>query len=149
SWREHHRVDPDLDGNGREATRTAQGSSPQRLVHPRALECGQPPPGTRREASPSRGQGAANESPIPRGEDGGRDQKRTYRDGQGATRRAPRPGRSAAPAPPRAHHGLRYPPSAPRGARLPGTGRGGGIDVVWTKLRGHAPPGRLLRRQDP
>ena len=56
---------------------------------------------------------------------------------------------SAAPAPPRAHHGLRYPPSAPRGARLPGTGRGGGIDVLWTKLRGHAPPGRLLRRQDP
>src|SRR6185436_1518232 len=25
----------------------------------------------------------------------------------------------------------------------------GGIDVLWTKLRGHAPSGRLLRRQDP
>jgi len=52
---EHHRLTRSR-GNGREATRTAQGSCPQRLVHRPALECGQPPAGTRREASPSRAQ---------------------------------------------------------------------------------------------
>ena len=39
-WREHHRGDRDLDGNGREATRTAQGSRPQRLVRMRVLSLG-------------------------------------------------------------------------------------------------------------
>src|SRR5206468_3411301 len=37
----------------------------------------------------------------------------------------------------------------PRGARLPGIGRGWRVDVLWAKLHGHASAGLLLRRQNP
>ena len=73
-----------------------------------------------------RGPGAANESAVPGRADERRDRRGFCHDRQGAARRAPRAGRSAVPATPRADHGLRRPKAPPWGARLPGTGRGGG-----------------------
>jgi ABC-type uncharacterized transport system substrate-binding protein len=65
-------------------------------------------------------------SAIPGRADERRDRRGFCHDRQGAARRAPRAGRSAVPATPRADHGLRRPKAPPGGERLPGTGRGGG-----------------------